>query len=166
MKICRTCGISNDKVTFAKARLFCRPCYSKNQSKNNKRRHRMDLNRFRSKDRLYRQKIKEATFEAFLADRLKRSKREDKKQGRECNLDLSYLLELLNLQDQCCAATGIKMVHRQHDLRAISIDRIDSSKGHVKGNIQLTCWFYNRGKGACSDIQARQVVHEMKTQLG
>ena len=39
------------------------------------------------------------------------------------------------------------MTHTRNSLFDVSIDRIDSSKGHVRGNIQLVCKFINLGKG-------------------
>ncbi len=32
------------------------------------------------------------------------------------------------------------------NLKTISIDRIDSSKGYVRGNVQLVCWVVNQMK--------------------
>jgi hypothetical protein len=45
-----------------------------------------------------------------------------------------------------CAITNIAMTHKYHDMCAASIDRIDSSKGHVKGNVQLLCQAVNHAK--------------------
>ena len=57
-----------------------------------------------------------------------------------------YLRGMYDAQDGKCAITGIEMTHVRgvDDLsRNISIDRIDSSKGYVHGNVQLVCKIVN-----------------------
>jgi hypothetical protein len=112
------------------------------------------------KDRM--KQYRESTFEFFVRAGLSVLKRYDLKHDREYNIDLPYLLELLKLQNYKCAVTGISLTHQNGDLRAISIDRIDSSKGHIKGNIQLVCQFYNMGKGNKSDFEARGIIQEIR----
>lgn len=33
----------------------------------------------------------------------------------------------------------------------VSLDRVDNSKGYLRGNVQAVCWAYNRAKGASTD---------------
>lgn len=55
-----------------------------------------------------------------------------------------------------CARTGqkfdmIPLGNRKRKPNAPSIDRIDSSKGYIKGNIQIVTWAYNTAKHDRSD---------------
>ena len=72
----------------------------------------------------------------------------DPKSGPRCdyNLDLDYVCELWEKQNGKCAITNMQMLTEYNNLMAVSVDRIDSSKGHVKGNIQLVCQFVNFAK--------------------
>ena len=49
-----------------------------------------------------------------------------------------------------CAITGHKMVLAINDKYKVSVDRIDSTKGYVEGNIQLVCWWVNKCKNDCT----------------
>ena len=61
---------------------------------------------------------------------------------RDFNIDLLYVCEVYEAQRGLCAITGVKMTYVAGEgivPTNISIDRIDSSIGYAKGNIQLTC---------------------------
>ena len=107
----------------------------------------------------------EKSFSSFLKKCLCSHKSWDRVKGRENNIDLDYLLDLLKIQNECCAGTGLKMTHILDDLRAVSIDRINSTKGHIKGNIQLVCQFYQFGKRHKSDIEARSIFLDVEMNL-
>lgn len=104
--------------------------------------------------------------DSSFENRLKRSiasiASHNKKVGIDCNINLEYILDLLRIQDGYCAATELKMTHKIGDMKAVSIDRIDSAKGHIKGNIQLVCQFYNLGKRERPDIEARAFIQEIR----
>lgn len=62
----------------------------------------------------------------------------------EVTIDVKYLKELWELQKGRCVYTGIEMKlpkwNKNKEWNTASIDRIDSSKGYIEGNIQLiTC---------------------------
>jgi hypothetical protein len=101
------------------------------------------------------------SFESFLRPMFSSLRCSDRKKKQEFNLDIDYLLGMLEAQEGRCAATGIKMTHNYGDPRAISIDRIDIKQGHIKGNIQLTCSFYNLGKRDRPESMARMVIQEI-----
>lgn len=67
------------------------------------------------------------------------------------DIDIKYLYDLLQQQDNKCAITGKEMLPSFGDIRSISIDRIDSSKGYIKGNIQLVCQIMNFAKSKYPD---------------
>jgi hypothetical protein len=78
-----------------------------------------------------------------------------KNRGKEVNIDLDDLLEIWESQNGICPYTGIKLLHpkdskdKQIYFKA-SLDRIDSSLGYVKGNIQFISAAANFAKGSMS----------------
>ena len=84
-----------------------------------------------------------------------------KKSGMECDKD--YLLSLRPLRPEfcpCCkrpldyAAGGTSSRTPRHD--APSLDRIDTTKGYVRGNVDIICWRCNALKrdGTLSELRA------------
>jgi hypothetical protein len=69
-----------------------------------------------------------------------------RKQHLGFDLDLMYLLELFHSQNGRCAISGVNMTHIAGMGRVntnISLDRVDSSKGYLRGNVQLVCGIVN-----------------------
>lgn len=60
-----------------------------------------------------------------------------------------YLFELHKNQGEKCFYTGLKYNFETtlDDPLKITIDRIDSKKGYIAGNVVLSCWFVNTAKG-------------------
>lgn len=72
-----------------------------------------------------------------------------RKQNLGFDIDLVYLLELYASQKGICALSGVEMTYIAGQGRVgtnISIDRIDSSVGYVRGNVQFVCDVVNRMK--------------------
>jgi len=85
------------------------------------------------------------TLEGFLKSLLQHTKTRKK----ENNINYEYLLDIYNRQDGNCSLSGIKMTTISGNGKIntnISIDRIDSSKGYIIGNIQLVCTIVNTMK--------------------
>jgi hypothetical protein len=64
-------------------------------------------------------------------------------------LDSDFLNELYKKQRGLCAISGVEMTYEQRGGRCpsnISLDRIDSSKGYTKDNVQLVCHIVNTMK--------------------
>jgi hypothetical protein len=58
-------------------------------------------------------------------------------------------MKIFEEQSGCCAISGIEMTYLAgsgRTLTNISIDRIDSSRGYLRGNVQLVCDIVNRMK--------------------
>ena len=75
--------------------------------------------------------------------------------GHELTIDKKYIQELWLMQMGKCAISNWDMnpefnLIPNHSLQ-ISVDRIDSSKGYVPGNCQLTLTCFNRMKNDCDE---------------
>jgi hypothetical protein len=46
-----------------------------------------------------------------------------------------------------CAYSGVAMTFQANCPNTMSIERIDSMKGYVEGNVTFVCWPLNRSKG-------------------
>jgi hypothetical protein len=93
---------------------------------------------------------------------LRNAKRRTKENGKEFSLTLDFLKELWEGQDGKCPYTGWQMKNlessspnKQLDLTPdrASLDRIDSSKGYVIGNVQFVCYMAQCCKSMFSSKQ-------------
>lgn len=71
-----------------------------------------------------------------------------------------FLHRLWDSQQGRCAITNMVMTHRFNSLKSVSIDRIDSDKGYVEGNIQLVCRWVNLAKGKFTNEEVKGVLDE------
>ena len=88
-----------------------------------------------------------------LTQALKSARRRAKEYNRYIDIDLEYLFYLWNKQDCKCALTGIPLTYKFYEGRVnsnLSIDRIDSTKGYSKDNVQLVCMAANQMKNDLS----------------
>ena len=92
--------------------------------------------------------------------------RNAKKRFKEFDLDLEYLKELWEIQDGICPYTKIKLTLPEYKntiedarIRA-SLDRIDPSKGYVKGNVQFISTSINYMK---NDLSHEETIEFIKT---
>lgn len=72
---------------------------------------------------------------------------------RYIDIDLEYLFYLWTAQNGKCALTGMQMTYKFYEGRVnsnLSIDRIDSTKGYSKDNVQLVCMAANQMKNDLS----------------
>lgn len=92
-----------------------------------------------------------------------------KNRGDGMNIDEKYLKELWEKQHGICSYTGIKMIlpenidmqRNTHSLKKISLDRIDSSKGYIKGNLEFVCMAINRAKNSNSKEELISFLKEV-----
>lgn len=73
-----------------------------------------------------------------------------------CTLELDDVLPLMEAGS--CPRTGFKFdlsPHAEHHRNPLSpsIDRVDGTKGYLKGNIQIVCSWYNIAKNEYTDAQ-------------
>jgi hypothetical protein len=81
---------------------------------------------------------------------LKRAKRSAKEEGLDINIDLNYIKEKIKTQNNRCIYTSIKF---DLDKNRPSIDKKNSSKGYVKGNVQFTSIPINIMKSNFSELE-------------
>tara|TARA_R110002073_G_scaffold59781_2_gene150237 strand:- start:6270 stop:6764 length:495 start_codon:yes stop_codon:yes gene_type:complete len=76
------------------------------------------------------------------------SKRLAKERGGDrsyVDIDRKYILELVELQNNKCAVSGMNLEWEYNSPHKVSIDRIDNTKGYTKDNIRLVCKQVNYG---------------------
>lgn len=83
----------------------------------------------------------------------------------EYNINADVIYVMIMEQKQKCVQTGVKFTFDNKgdgsvNLKSPSLDRKDSSKGYTIENIQITCWFYNAGKGSSSDEEVWKLLNE------
>lgn len=77
-------------------------------------------------------------YEDITGDTFYKIKHNAKRIGVDHNLSKKYLWDLFIQQNKKCALSGMDLKFRRcsHDDQTASLDRIDSSKGYVEGNVQ------------------------------
>ncbi len=95
----------------------------------------------------------------ILGDTAKRAKNNN----FEFNLDRAYLVSLWNTQNGRCAVSDMEMdTHsgtreNKNPMRG-SLDRIDNSKGYVRGNVRFVCHWVNNAKSTWTDEIFEQFI--------
>jgi thiol-disulfide isomerase/thioredoxin len=167
IRICRICKKSSNetKITkyFDKRRnkqyynSSCTPCKmieSKLKYKNNKIYR--DIIKLRSTE--YRNT--ETGFKSQLLHDTKKNKKFE-----DYELNLIVLNELQKIQNNKCSITGIELVWKPNNIYQASIDRIDSSKGYLKNNIQLVLHPINRMKLDYTTDKFKTIINEIKNNI-
>ena len=166
--VCKICGAERWTKPFKKGQYICIECSKlrrKEYNKNNNERLLLYRKQKYVKARALknRQVRVQSCPEQFLnyktKDSIKRAKSRPEKFGPS-NIDTEYVIGIYKKQNGLCALTGIKMTHRFEDLKSMSIDRINPSKGYVKGNVQITCKWANIGKRDKSNEEFRKVLND------
>lgn len=91
-----------------------------------------------------------------------------KRRFQETNLTLEDLKELWEKQDGICPYTGFKLILPENSNLATidffhraSLDRIDSSLGYIKGNVQFVSTPINLLKSTQSDKETKKFLKEI-----
>lgn len=94
-----------------------------------------------------------SSFRGFVST----AKRNAKNKKLEFDLDVDYIKQLWENQNGKCFYTGLPMLLAAHNhLKEFkpdyaSLDRIDSSKGYIKGNVKFVCLSINYAKNSFSE---------------
>jgi predicted HicB family RNase H-like nuclease len=93
------------------------------------------------------------------------SKQNAKKRNLDHNIDLEYIKELFNTQQSLCYYTNKEMFidtrTKKNNEDSVSLDRVDSSKGYIKGNVVLCRWVVNRIKNDLSTNKFFEIIKEI-----
>ena len=92
------------------------------------------------------------------------------KKGFEFDLDAQYLKDLFESQKGLCAISGLPVMHNTKNRTMAakspyyaSVDRIDSSKGYIKGNVQFVCLAINYMRNTFTIQQAKEFVDALRS---
>lgn len=96
-------------------------------------------------------------------EHLLRAKRRDK----YCDLDLQYLKELWESQSGICVYSNVELIpplvrQKNNPIYTASLDRKDSSKGYIKGNVQFISIAMNHMKGEMSEEEIQILLNILK----
>jgi hypothetical protein len=81
------------------------------------------------------------------------------RKNKEYNIDCEYLKELWEKQGGICPITKKKLELRTHSYEnksqpySASLDRIDNSKGYIKGNVRFVALIFNYARNKFEDDQ-------------
>jgi len=169
--LCRNCGVSRIDAEFKAECNLCKKC-SKDYMKqyynvNNEKQ--LDYKReyYQQNHEWLRKRANnyyQANAEIYLKNLLRRTLQCDRMRKNDRNRDLGhdidfeYLNKMYKSQDGKCAITGLAMVHKWNSPYSISCDRIDSSCGYIRGNVQLVCKWVNLGKHNFTNDDMKNVL--------
>jgi len=126
MKTCRVCGETKLLSEFYGRRNDCKECTKRTSARN-----RIGY---------------VALHERSIVSRLKNLCTKAKLRTKEFNLTDHDLLDLWEKQNGQCAYTKLPLLATANQFNTVSLDRVDSSKGYVVGNVQLVCAAINKMK--------------------
>ena len=99
------------------------------------------------------------------------NKSKSRKKYENSNIDLQYLKELWEKQNGICPYTNLKMLLPKNTLdyhskksccpKRASLDRIDSTKGYIKGNVEFICYAINLAKNSFTREEMKKFFSEI-----
>lgn len=95
-----------------------------------------------NKDKVAKWTKKRYSYDMTLDKKIKEWKTKAKKRNIEWNLTTEYIKSI----PMVCFYTGEELTVDRNKDNTISLDRIDSNKGYVEGNVVFTSWIINRAK--------------------
>ena len=139
---CISCGEWKSLSEFRCTRKSCKTCHLALVKKGR--------DAFRAKTgRAYSTWSRGKTLVQYFNDLLRQTRNRALRYEWECQLTGEWLAEMYQEQGGRCALSGREMtriVGKGRVLTNISIDRVDSSRGYVPGNVQLVCCIVNWAK--------------------
>lgn len=92
------------------------------------------------------------TWTGIIRMRVTDAKKRALKKKLDFNIDVEYLIKKLIETNYTCPYLGVKFEKKNSDY-VLSIDRIDPTKGYVKGNIEITSRLANTMKNKATNSQ-------------
>jgi hypothetical protein len=164
-KLCPHCStvklfteFNNNKATKDGKQRLCRPCDNERLKSNRNRR----IDQYKKYEQDYR-KARANDLEYRLRNLLNASRARARNKDREHEITLQDLYDLYPI-DNKCPVFGFELEWNSAGFRETSpsIDRIDSSKGYTKDNIQIISWKANRLKAYATVEDLEAVIAFMK----
>jgi len=143
-KLCPNCGI----VKIQKSSNFCKNCSSGQRLKGVQKKERDD--------------------KFYISEILRRVKlRCREKSKMSFNITIDYLIDLWYKQNKRCCYTNIELTlplynRNNNKITTASLDRIDSSKGYIKGNVQFLSTAINYMKNDMSNEDTIKLINMIK----
>ena len=94
----------------------------------------------------------------LVSQMLSAAKSRAKKYGFDFNIEKKDIENLLEKYNWTCQATGHKLTSKFNDPYKVSLDRINSNKGYVKGNIRIVATAFNYMKNEYTDRQFYKIA--------
>ena len=159
---CRECDTLRGSKPFKKGKNLCMGCYNELMRKYNHDNRERILQQKKDYYAKNKERIRERSNsywqgspETFISDLFRKTKKTAKRRigaKKDRNLvveiDRDFLIRMYHDQDGKCALSKLPMEHKWHNLCSISVDRIDSGLGYIRGNVQLVCKWANLAKGS------------------
>ena len=89
--------------------------------------------------------------ELLILSKLRNLCTKARNRNRECEIDEFYLFDIWESQSGLCVYSGIQMTLDTKCYNTVSLDRIDSTKDYLRGNVQLVCSAVNKMKQEYSE---------------
>lgn len=91
---------------------------------------------------------------------IRRMKRRHRKKNIDFDIDIEYLKDVFEAQGGKCVVTGVDLIHASNINKnyMASVDRIDSSKGYVRGNIRFVSATVNYAKSDQTEEQLQEFL--------
>lgn len=105
-----------------------------------------------------RQKLRNSSITILLAEQINQAKR----RNIGYDLDKPFILAMWDAQGGKCALTGTTMTPERTSPFKCSLDRIDSSRGYFRDNVQLVCKWINVVKNTRDNELIKQLWAEGK----
>jgi hypothetical protein len=117
---------------------------------------------YKANPELYKNQVKNWKKNNIEKTMIKHIKKSARERGLEFNLELTDMVV-----PKICPVLGTKLEVNQDKARhnSPSVDRIDSSKGYIKGNIRIISWRANNVKGNSTIEELEAVLEYMKREL-
>ena len=104
-----------------------------------------------------------------LSYNLNNARKLAKVKSLEFDLDIDYLQLLHKEQYGKCAISNVDLVLKfakgTREINQVSIDRIDNSKGYIKGNVQLVCLGINYLRKTFEISEVMNLLKQISVQL-
>lgn len=170
---CQMCGKSFErsekdykyKQLNSKKPAFCSvSCSVSNRNKSISKERCREISGDRIKKLAGNRKDQFSSFRQYLRTAGVRSERK----GWYFDLTVEYLKDIWEIQKGICPYSGLKMelpennIQFRNSIKKASLDRIDSSVGYIKGNVEFVCVLMNFAKNTYPKEEVLSFMNELK----